>query len=207
MKELKRVREGGGTTPIFTERAARLYDMAKHTVLTVSMTDRMLTWRTSATYLSRRRRGKESAQEQVKGIDRAPRCQDVPLEHLAWWFWSPLRLIVRTGMYDAQTFGRLLVDLRLALRIYIQHPDRHLSKCFRLNFFLGLGTKFLGTTIFPSSSPTHGRNRYKWKYGLMTMRIQTHYINLYNLGKVSISTEWPQRGTLAKKSEFWLNGW
>ena len=34
-----------------------------------------------------------------------------------------------------------------ALRIYIRQSDRHLSKCSRLNFCSGLGTKCLGTTL------------------------------------------------------------
>ena len=38
------------------------------------------------------------------------------------------------------------------LRIYIRQSDRHLSKCSRLNFCSGLGTKCLGTTLSLSLS-------------------------------------------------------
>lgn len=44
IKELKRVREWDANTPISTERATRLYDIAKHTVPTASKSGRMLTW-------------------------------------------------------------------------------------------------------------------------------------------------------------------
>ena len=83
IKELKRMREWDGNTPISTERAARLYEMAKHTVPTTSKSGRMLTWRTAATYLGKRKRDEECAQEPEKATD-LPSChQDLPLEHHA----------------------------------------------------------------------------------------------------------------------------
>ena len=81
IKELKRVRECDGNTPIPTERATRLYDMAKHGVPTTSKIGRMLTWRNAPPYLSKRKRDEECEQELEKAADLPSHYQDLPSEH------------------------------------------------------------------------------------------------------------------------------
>jgi len=64
VEELKQLKEWDGRAPVSTERAAKLFDLAKHTIGTVSKRGRKLAWRTAATYLRKEKREEACAREQ-----------------------------------------------------------------------------------------------------------------------------------------------